>query len=180
LDERNREIGAVNAAPRVFVISSSEAKPVVDQLVLSLSGEEITVETWDRALIGVSDYPISALMDAIKASDFTISVVRADDSLVRRDKASKTARDNVHLEYGISPGVLGHRRSILLVCAGKDLHLPSDLAGLTTLRYLEGSKDDLRLSVRTASIEARTHILEVGVRSDQKAGEGKEGHDGMR
>ena len=93
LDERNREIGATNPVPRVFVISSSEGKPVVDQLVVNLDSADITVETWDKGTFGVSDYPISALMDAIEASDFTISVVRADDTLVMRDKTSKAARD---------------------------------------------------------------------------------------
>lgn len=169
LEERNSEIGSANAVPRVFIISSSEAKPVVEQLVLNLDSTAIRVETWDRGTFGISDYPISSLMDAIEASDFTISIVRGDDSLVMRDKASKTARDNVHLEYGISLGVLGRRRSILLVCAGDDLHLPSDLAGLKTLRYREGSKDEVRLSVRTACIEARSYILEEGVFPDRKA-----------
>ena len=169
LDERNSEIGTLNPVPRVFVISSSEAKGVVEQVVRHLDGEEIRVETWDKGTFGVSDYPISSLMDSIEASDFTISIVRADDSLIMRDKESKTARDNVHLEYGISLGVLGRRRSILLVCASEDLHLPSDLAGLTTLRYREGNKDELRRSVRNACMEVREHIVEEGVFPDRKA-----------
>jgi CRP/FNR family transcriptional regulator, cyclic AMP receptor protein len=165
LDERNAKIGKTNDIPRVLLISSSEAKAVVERVVLNLDSAEVAVQTWDKGTFGLSDYPISSLMDAIGACDFTIAVVRADDSLVMRDKESKVARDNVHLEYGISLGLLGRPRSILLVCADEKLHLPSDLAGLTTLRYRDGSPDELERSVRNACIEARRHILKEGVYS---------------
>ena len=169
LDERNGQIGKANERPRVFVISSSEAKPVVDKILLHLDSKDIAVHSWDMGTFGVSDYPISSLMDAIAASDFTISVVRGDDQVVSRGKSSVAARDNVHLEYGISLGTLGRRRSILLVCASDDVHLPTDTSGLTTLRYRDETPDDLMRSVRNACIKARDHILAEGVFVDRKA-----------
>lgn len=163
LDERNAKLGKTNDIPRVFVISSSEGKHVADEIAVNLDGKEIAVQIWDKGTFGVSDYPISSLMDAIEAADFTISIVRSDDDLIMRGKKSSTARDNVHLEYGISLGVLGRLRSLLLVCADENLHLPSDLAGLTTLRYRDGSQDELHRSVRNACIEAKKHISAEGV-----------------
>ena len=163
LDERNAEIAQTNDIPRVFVISSTEGKQIAEEVVLNLDGQDVAVHVWGKGTFGLSDYPVSSVMDAIERSDFTISIVRGDDSLIVREQQVTVARDNVHLEYGISLGMLGRPRSLLLICADESLKLPSDLAGLTTLRYRDGSDDEMRRSVRNACIEARKHILEEGV-----------------
>jgi CRP/FNR family cyclic AMP-dependent transcriptional regulator len=169
LEERNRKIGQTNDVPRVFVISSSEAQAVVDEIILNLESNEIAVQPWTQGTFGVSEYPISSLMDAIEACDFTIAVVSADDTLISRKQENKVARDNVHLEYGISLGLLGRRRSMLLVSAEPTLKLPSDLAGLTTYRYQAANTDKLKRSVRKACVQAREHILSEGVFEDRRA-----------
>jgi|CXWL01.1.fsa_nt_gi predicted nucleotide-binding protein len=169
LEERNSWIGQANEIPRVLIVSSKEGKAVMDEITINLDGKDIAVDTWDKGTFGISDYPISSLMDAIEAADFVVAVVRGDDVRVSRGKTSKIARDNVHLEYGISLGVLGRRRSLLLVCADDSLELPSDAAGLTTLRYSEETADDLRRSVRSACIKLREHILAEGVFVERRA-----------
>ena len=169
LEERNTWIGQANENPRVLVVSSKEGKPVMDEITVILDGKEIAVETWDKGTFGISDYPISSLMDAIEAADFVVAVVRGDDVRVSRGKTAKIARDNVHLEFGISLGTLGRRRSILMVCADEDLELPSDAAGLTTLRYCEDTADELKRSVRSACIKLREHILAEGVFVERRA-----------
>lgn len=168
LDERNRGIGKTNDIPRVFVISSSEKLPVAEEIVRNLDSKQIAVQLWNQGTFGISEYPISSLMDAIEEVDFTIAIVGADDTLAMRGEVHEVARDNVHLEYGISLGVLGRRRSILLVCADDGVRLPSDTAGLTTLRYRSGSDDDLKRSIRNACIEAKEHILKEGVFTDRR------------
>lgn len=169
LEERNSWIGQANEMPRVLIVSSKEGKQVMDEITVDLDSREIAVETWDKGTFGISDYPISSLMDAIESADFVVAVVRGDDVRVSRGKTSKIARDNVHLEYGISLGVLGRRRSILMVCADEDLELPSDAAGLTTLRYSEETVDKLKRSVRSACIKLREHILAEGVFVERRA-----------
>lgn len=168
LEERNRKIGRTNEIPRVFVISSSEGLPVAEEVHRQLDGKAIAVQVWDQGTFGVSDYPISSLMDAMDACDFTISVVRADDVLISRGKKSKSPRDNVSLEVGLSLGVLGRPRTMLLVCADDQVRLASDLAGLTTLRYRHGSDDEMRRSVRTACISAKDQIEKEGVFQDRR------------
>lgn len=170
LEERNRKIGRTNEIPRVFVISSSEGKVVAEEVHRILDGKAIAVQIWDQGTFGVSDYPISSLMDAMEACDFTISVVRADDVLISRGKKSKSPRDNVNLEVGLSLGVLGRPRTMLLVCADDEVRLASDLAGLTTLRYRHGSQDEMRRSVRTACMEAKEQIQKEGVFQDRRDG----------
>jgi predicted nucleotide-binding protein len=168
LEERNSWIGKANDIPRVFVVSSSEGKEVMDLVAKNLDGKEIAVETWDKGVFRVSDYPISVLMDAIEAVDFVVAIVRADDIRVSRGVQANVVRDNVSLEYGIALGCLGRLRSILLVCGDDGVQLPSDLAGLTTLRYSAGSEDELRRSVRNACFSLREHVLSEGVFVDRR------------
>ncbi|MER8476072.1 nucleotide-binding protein [Mesorhizobium sp. M1163] len=125
---------------------------------------------WDHGTFAVSEYPISSLEDAIERADFTIAVAKADDILVLRGESSKVARDNVHFEYGISVGRLGRERSFLLVEADANIRLPSDLAGLTTLRYQGGDQDKMERSVAKACDQARQRIEFIGVRRDRRAG----------
>lgn len=89
--------------------------------------------------------------------------------LVLRGEKSKAVRDNVHFEYGISVGRLGRERSFLLVEADAKIRLPSDLAGLTTLRYQGGDQDKIERSVAKACDLARQRIEFIGVRRDRKA-----------
>ncbi len=168
LEERNRKIGQTNDIPRVFVISSSEGKDVAEEVHKQLDGKTIAVQLWDQGTFGISDYPISSLMDAMEACDFTVSIVRADDVLISRGKKSKSPRDNVHLEVGMSLGMLSRPRTILLVCADDEVRLASDLAGLTTLRYSHGSEDEMRRSVRTACMAIKDQIKNEGVFQDRR------------
>lgn len=171
LDQRNAEIGTANDYPRVFVISSSEGSEVARLVRRHLDQDDkIAVKVWDQGTFAVSDFALSSIEDAIEAADFTIAVVRADDSLVTRGRETKTARDNVHLEYGISVGRLGRDRSFLLVDVADDVKLPSDIAGITTLRYRSGrSKDDLDRSIAKTCDVARDKIEFAGVRRDRRA-----------
>ena len=169
LDHRNQEVGAANEHPRIFVISSNEGLPVARQVRQNLDGDEMPVYLWDHGTFAVSEYPISSLEDAIERADFTIAVAKADDIRVLRGDSSKVARDNVHIEYGISVGRLGRERSFLLVEADAKIRLPSDLAGLTTLRYQGGNQDKIERSVAKACDQARQRIEFIGVRRDRKA-----------
>lgn len=169
LDERNGEIGQSNEHPRVFVISSTEGLDAARLVRQNLDGDKMHVHVWDQGTFSVSDFPMSSLESAIEAADFAIAIVRADDVLVSRDKTAKVARDNVHLEYGIAIGKLKLERAFLLVNAGDDVKLPSDLAGLTTLRYRSASKDELERTVAKACDQARERMEYLGVRSDRRA-----------
>lgn len=169
LDCRNQQIGSASEHPRIFVISSKEGLPVARQVRQNLDSDVMPVYLWDRGTFAVSDYAISSLEDAIERADFTIAVVQADDLLVSRDETHPVARDNVHFEYGISVGRIGRDRSFLLVDAAAGVKLPSDLAGLTTLRYQGGDKDQLERSVAKACDQARDQIEFIGVRRDRHA-----------
>lgn len=168
LDQRNLEVGSANDKPRIFVISAKEGLDVARQVRSELDSEEIHVYIWNKGTFGISEYPISDLEDAIEAADYTVAVVRPDDTLISRGEASKAARDNVHLEYGISIGKLGRVRSILLVDADRKLRLPSDLAGLTSVRYRATDRAEMERTVAVACDEIRSHVEQHGVRQDRR------------
>jgi predicted nucleotide-binding protein len=169
LDHRNREIGAVNEHPKIFVISSKEGIEVAREVRKNLDGDDMQVHLWDHDTFMISDYPISSLEDAIERCDFTIAVAQADDVLITREETHKVPRDNVHFEYGISVGRLGRDRSFLLVRADTKVKLASDLAGLTTLRYQGDEKDKMKRTVAKACDVARERIDFIGVRRDRRA-----------
>lgn len=169
LDHRNREIGAVNDQPKVFVISSKEGIEVAREVRKNLDGDDMQVHLWDHDTFMISDYPLSSLEDAIERCDFTIAVAQADDVLITREETNKVPRDNVHFEYGISIGRLGRDRSFLLVQADTKVKLASDLAGLTTLRYQGDEKDKMKRTVARACDVARERIEFIGVRRDRRA-----------
>lgn len=163
LDERlairDSMLGKANERPMVFIISSAEQLPVAHALQAALNSPDIDVTVWDKGVFNLSDYAMSSLEDAIGLHDFTVAVLGADDSLVTRQKKHKVARDNVHLEYGISVGMLGRIRSLLLVDADAKVKLASDQAGITTLRY---QASDIERTVRKAAIEVREHVKKLG------------------
>jgi CRP/FNR family cyclic AMP-dependent transcriptional regulator len=167
LDQRNLEVGTANEIPRLFVISSKEALDVARQIRSELDSENLHVFLWNKGTFGISEYPISDLEDAIEAADFTVAVVRSDDTLVSRGQSSTVARDNVHLEYGLSLGKLGRLRSLLLVEAEPSLRLPSDLAGLTTVRYRARNQDEMERTIAIACDDIRKHTDQHGVRQDR-------------
>jgi CRP/FNR family cyclic AMP-dependent transcriptional regulator len=164
LKARNAMIGQVNEIPKVLVISSGEQLKVARHIEQKLDCADVDVTVWDQGVFALSDYPISSLTDVIGRHDFTIAVVAADDQLVSRGEASHVPRDNVQLEYGISVGMLGRERSLLLVDSDDEVKLASDQAGLTTLRF-RGS--DLERTVRKACIAAHKHISDLGPLQDR-------------
>lgn len=169
LEQRNAEYKAANEQPRVFVISSSEGIQAAREVRRHLDDDEgIRVHLWDKGTFGVTDYPVSSLEDAIEAADFTIAIARADDAVVKRKEAGAMPRDNVTFEHGMSVGRLGRERSLLLVDASEDLKLPSDLTGLTTLRFNSSDRERLERSVAKACDDARRYIEYLGVRRDRR------------
>ena len=168
LDERNLKVGFANEHPTAFVISSSEGLEVARHVRKELDCASLHVQLWNKGTFGISEYPISDLEDAIEASDYVIAVVRPDDTLISRGETSFSARDNVHLEYGIALGKLGRKRSVLLVDAAPELRLPSDLAGLTTARYRASTNAEMKRTVAKACDDIRDHIMQHGVRQDRR------------
>lgn len=85
---------------------------------------------------------MASLVDAVAEADFALFVFAPDDVTKLRNDKLNTVRDNVVFELGLFMGALGAERCFMVQPrSGQDLHLPTDLAGLTPAVY-EADRQD--------------------------------------
>lgn len=162
MDERNALIRKANEQPEVFVISSSEQAKIASEVQQRLQTAGIKSRIWSQGTFHISDYPLDALEEAIRTSDFTISIVAADDVVVSRGIENGAVRDNVQIEYGLSVGALGRKRSIILYDTTAQAKLSSDQAALTYVPFQSGSEDALIRSLEAAAATIADHVRQLG------------------
>lgn len=142
LHERNDMIQPPNDYPKLFIISSSEAKPVAEELRRQLE-HDVFSTVWSDGVFFAGAYTLEALEKAVSESDFAVAIAQSDDVVRSRNKVQPTLRDNVLFELGLFMGKLTRHRAILIHPKVKNLKLPSDLQGLTLLSYPTGSSPKL-------------------------------------
>lgn len=150
------------AKPRVFIGSSVEGLNVAYAVQQNLLHDsEVTV--WDQGIFELSRTTIESLSKALQESDFAVFVFSPDDLANIRSKTSPVVRDNVLFEFGLFIGCLGRDRVYFLLPAGGDLHLPTDLLGITPGRY-ETDRSDGRMQAATgpACHQIRTQMKMLG------------------
>lgn len=127
--------------PKVFIGSSREGVKIADAIHYNLAYDaECTV--WKDGVFQLSSNTLSALIEALRNSDFGVFVFSPDDLTVMRNASSSTVRDNVLFELGLFIGRLGQDRCFFLIPdSASDLRLPSDLAGITPGHY-ESNRSD--------------------------------------
>ena len=119
---------------RIFVASSTEHLALARAIQRNLS-PYATVTLWPR-IFEPSRYTLESLERALPGLDAGVFVLAPDDIAVIRKRQHQIARDNVIFELGLFIGAIGRTRSFLLVPRDTArLHLPTDLLGLTALRY---------------------------------------------
>ncbi|WP_245486043.1 TIR domain-containing protein, partial [Mesorhizobium sp. M5C.F.Ca.IN.020.29.1.1] len=125
--------------PRIFLGSSGKQKKLLQALTRGL--EDIAyVEPWTTSF-NPGTTTLERLLELTREVDFAAFVFAQDDwtsaSLASPAPVSAQAspRDNVVFEAGLFGGVLGMRRTFILHANGSKL--PSDLLGLTSVRYGE-------------------------------------------
>ncbi len=137
--------------PSVFVGCSSESLPVARALQASLA-ELADVSIWDQGLVAPGTYVLEALAALLQRSDYGVFVLAADDQLLVREQLRAVTRDNVLIELGLFIGHLGRERVALLAPESPPVHLPSDLQGLTVVRYRADRPDrNLRAALGPAA-----------------------------
>jgi hypothetical protein len=126
--------------PRIFLGSSGKQKKLLQALTRGL--EDIAqVEPWTTSF-NPGTTTLGRLLELTREVDFAAFVFAQDDwtsaSLPESPatpSAQASPRDNVVFEAGLFGGVLGMRRTFILHANGAKL--PSDLLGLTSVRYSE-------------------------------------------
>jgi hypothetical protein len=128
--------------PRIFLGSSGKQEKLLEDLTRGL--EDIAdVEPWTTSF-NPGTTTLERLLELTREVDFAAFVFAQDDwtaggppSPTAAESGQASPRDNVVFEAGLFGGALGMRRTFILHAGGAKL--PSDLLGLTCVRYEEAT-----------------------------------------
>jgi hypothetical protein len=134
--------------PRIFLGSSGKQEKLLQALTRGL--EDVAhVEPWTTSF-NPGTTTLERLLELTREVDFAAFVFARDDWTTSSPPASDPAgsgqaspRDNVVFEAGLFGGVLGMRRTFILHASGSKL--PSDLLGLTCVRYEATTATEMRM-----------------------------------
>ena len=119
--------------------------------------------TWTDGVFEPSASFLSTLLAKADDSDFAVLVAGRDDVAVWRGDNVTIPRDNVTFELGLFMGSLGKERTFL-VCPDPGPKLPTDLDGITHVRYRERSDNNWLAAVRPGVTSVVGKVKEMGVR----------------
>jgi predicted nucleotide-binding protein len=97
--------------------------------------ELASITLWSQGVFGASSFPVDDLEGQIRIADFALLIVGPDDQVISRGNQSDAPRDNVIFELGLFMGALSRSRTFMLVPVGGKVKIPTDLLGLTCLRF---------------------------------------------
>src|SRR3979490_914891 len=124
--------------PRIFLGSSGKQEKLLQALTRGLE-DVAQVEPWTTSF-NPGTTTLERLLGLTREVDFAAFVFARDDwtstgpgASPAPESAQASPRDNVVFEAGLFGGVLGMRRTFILHANGAKL--PSDLLGLTCVRY---------------------------------------------
>jgi len=134
--------------PRIFLGSSGKQQKLLQGLTRGL--EDVAhVEPWTTSF-NPGTTTLERLLELAREVDFAVFVFARDDWTTDSPPASDPAasgqaspRDNVVFEAGLFGAALGMRRTFILHASGTKL--PSDLLGLTCVRYDATTAADMRV-----------------------------------
>jgi len=134
--------------PRIFLGSSGKQAKFIQALTRGL--EDIArVDPWTTSF-NPGTTTLERLVELTREVDFAAFVFAQDDWTAVNtsakgspDSGQASPRDNVVFEAGLFGGVLGMRRTFILHANGSKL--PTDLLGLTSIRYGDATAGETRV-----------------------------------
>lgn len=143
--------------PQVFIASSTENLEVVHAIRDGLRDSDIAAVSpvpWDEGTFEPSQTIIASIEKALDRCDYAILVLTPDDFIRSRKKKYKAPRDNALLELGLFMGRRGRDHCYIVHVESegrkRKFKMPSDLGGVLTLTYSDGSEEQLRETIGTA------------------------------
>ncbi|OBQ46464.1 TIR domain-containing protein [Halodesulfovibrio spirochaetisodalis] len=148
--------------PRLFIGSSVESLPIARATGHNLEYDaEVTL--WDSGIFKLSSNALDDLTTTAKHVDFAVFIFTPEDITNIRSAEHHTVRDNVIFELGLFIGSIGKERCFTVSPRGVELHLPSDLAGLTNATYQANRNDgNLTSALSYACNQIRTELESKG------------------
>ncbi len=137
---------------KIFIGSSSEELRIAEEVkkILEQDNEfEVTIwndnSIWDDSVFKLNHNFLTDLLNASLCSDFGILIGTCDDKVIVRGKEKLQPRDNVLFELGLFIGRLGLDNCAFLI--DKDIHILSDVKGITLARANMKNTDELENAV---------------------------------
>ncbi len=155
-----------NARPKLFLGSSSDAKPIAQTVARVLEDVADVHPWWSSPVFRPTASTLQGLIDACRDFyDFGLFLLTPDDVTVSRKKKSATPRDNVWFELGLFIGGVGDERTFALDVnlKGVPVKIASDLSGIGISRFKWGDNTDRNLeNLKTAIARIKEEIQRNG------------------
>jgi predicted nucleotide-binding protein len=164
LDDRKCLLKPARNKVKVFIISSAERLDIVREIENAFDYDKFHVKSWTHNIFCASNYPLDDLISELNDCDFAIAIAHDDDQIITRRKKHPFPRDNVIFELGMAMGILGRNRAFLMKPRDSNVHLPSDITGLTPITYKYEENSDLANLLSPACNQIRSQIKKLGVR----------------
>lgn len=155
--------GYVLRKPRLFIASSVESIPIAEAVNVNLDHDfEVTI--WKNGTFKLSSSTIEDLVEKSSTVDFALFIFAPDDIATIRSRNEHVVRDNVIFEMGLFVGAIGKSRSFVLKPRDVDMHLPTDLLGVTPADFDANRSDgDLVSATNRACSLIKSEVERLGL-----------------
>lgn len=159
--------------PRLFIASSVESLPIAEAVNVNLDHDfEVTI--WKNGTFKLSSSTIEDLVEKSSAVDFALFIFSPDDITTIRNRNEHVVRDNVIFEMGLFVGAIGKSRSFVLKPRDVDMHLPTDLLGVTPADFDANRSDgDLVSATNRACSLIKSEVERLGLINHASLSESK-------
>jgi predicted nucleotide-binding protein len=162
LRERNKFLPVPRSESAIFIGSSSEGLPVAEAIHRYLSRFPFVPRLWSEGVFECSSTTIEDLMQITRETDFAVIVLTPDDVIKSRGRRKVSPRDNVTFELGLFMGALARNRTYIVTPKGLDIKIPTDLLGVTCLKYKKRRRASLARCLQPVLRELRRLIQKYG------------------
>ncbi|NQX65348.1 nucleotide-binding protein [Paenibacillus alba] len=154
---------SISQQAKLFIGSSAESIEVAEALQANLH-YSCDVTIWSQLLFPPSHTILAPLIQQAQASDFAIFVFQPNDLTLLRESLVSSVRDNVILELGLFIGQIGLERTYFLIPEREELHIATDLLGLTPLMYNPNHSSGLLAGLGPATFIVKQMLGRLGLR----------------
>lgn len=149
--------------PRLFIASSVESLPIAEAVNVNLDHDfEVTI--WKNGTFKLSSSTIEDLVEKSSTVDFALFIFAPDDIATIRNRNEHIVRDNVIFEMGLFVGAIGKSRSFVLKPRDIEMHLPTDLLGVTPTDFDANRSDgDLISATNRACSLIKSEVERLGL-----------------